>query len=115
MEITNSKTENWLCTSHIGHFAKAYLAENSPHIKKKVKPQYRFISQMNGLTQLAVQPQDCSYHRRGMSGAGSREGGRPALWRLPAVRLSSGIYSHDDLQGMETNKSEQTVDEQLYL
>lgn len=43
------------------------------------------------------------------------QGGRAALWRQPAVRPSRGIYSHGDLQGVETNRSEQTVGVQLYL
>lgn len=115
MEIMNSKTENWLCTSDIGHFAKAHLAENSSHIKKRVKTQYYFISQMNNLRQLAVQPQDCLCHHRAMSWAGSRQGGRAVLWKQLAVRLSSVIYSHGDLQGTETNKNEQTIGEQIYL
>lgn len=84
-------------------------------LKKRVKTQYYFISQVNNLTQLAVQPQDCLCHCRGTSGAGRRQGGRAALWRQPAVRPSSAIYSHRHLQGVETNKSEQTAGEQLYL
>lgn len=70
---------------------------------------------MNNLTQLTVQPQGCSHHHTGMNASGSRQGGKAALWRQPAVRLSNLIYSHRDVQGMETNKSEQTGGEQLNL
>lgn len=66
---------------------------------------------MSNLSQLAVQTPDSLCCHRGMS----RQGGRAALWRQPAVRLSNVIYSTGHLQWMETSKTEQTVGEQLYL
>lgn len=68
------------------------------------------MSQMSNLSQLAVQTPDSLCCHRGMSRTGRRQGGRAALWRQPAMRLSNVIYSHGHLQGMETSKSEQTVD-----
>lgn len=84
-------------------------AENLPHIKQANKKKKTCNNSV-----FVFQPDDQTAHTALEKWAG-QGAGRDAELFFVGGETEQQIYSHSGLQGMETNRSGQTVGEQLYL